>query len=178
MLKTSMLIVTCLLVAAGCFKDITQVDPELPTCTIAAVDTTGWQRVQQSQADPGGMGGATVSYLVPPSLEASGSRGWERGATHVQWRAFFGGFIDNPYPTATYAGSCAAMISGRRAVLDYGELEPGSPSRDLIVVATWQSVPMAGAAGDLVFHARMKDAADMPLIERMIASVRIGQGAP
>lgn len=168
------------LVLGGCFDDImTPPDPDIPDCVMPQADTTSWTRVTETVLDPGGMGaGARISYLIPPAFENTGERRWERNATLIGWDVGFGTPPALPYPDFVYSGSCRATISDKVVVLDYGGINSGGPNPDIAIIVGWQNVPLSGTSGTVIFHARMRDISDRPIIERMLWSVIIMRGAP
>lgn len=168
------------LVFGGCFDDIvTPLDPDIPNCVMPQADTTSWTRVTETVLDPGGMGaGARISYLIPPAFQNTGERRWERNATLISWDVGFGTPPGMPYTDFVYSGSCRANISDKTVVLDYGGINSGGPNPDIAIIVGWQNVPLSGTSGTVVFHARIRDISDRPIIERMLWSVIIMRGAP
>lgn len=164
------------LAMGGCTGDRIPFDPYSADCLRPAVDTTGWQRVTESR-ECGLFCSMRISYLVPPSFERVGPFAWERNATRTEWFGADVLALPDPFPEMEQTGSCRAQISDHRAFIDYGSLG-GDIMPDHIVLAYWRSTQMVGTRGDILFSARMRDAADRAVIESMIWSVQIARGGP
>jgi hypothetical protein len=160
---------------AACLGEWDPVSPDLPDCVFPQVDTSGWQRVEQSR-QYNNFTVASVSYLVPPTFDPLDDFTWERGATRLTWQSRIDEPPVLPFPEMQYAGSCRARIGGVTVVFDYGGLSAGGPAPDATIVATWRNVQMIGANGDIVFSARMRDHSDARIIERILYSVEIQRG--
>lgn len=166
------------LLATACLSQ-DPVEVQIPECRMAAIDTTGWQRVREFQAEPGhGFGGgADISYLVPPSFRQTGTRTWERGGTRVHWEASFAGPPPAiPWDDYVYRGSCTARVANTRVSFDLGELRNTGAVPELALLAGWSNVPLRGTSGSVLFDARMKDHSDRFLVERMLWSLVIHSG--
>jgi hypothetical protein len=170
MIRSCAIVGIMTLATAGCLADRDPTAPYAAECLQLVVDTTGWQRVADTRAWSR-LSSLQVSYLVPPAFERVGPFAWERHATRLQWSADEVLQVPNPYPEMVQTGNCRLQVSGHTVYLDYGTI--GEQPDYRVIMAFWRSILIAGTRGDLLFSARMKDAADMLVIERIIRTIVI-----
>ena len=153
---------------SACLDGGSPLDAELQDCIRPSIDTTSWVRTE-----------GAVNILLPPEFEAIAANRWERGGTRIRLDVVISGEEPViPFPEWNYAGSCQAQINGRRVVIDYGGVSSGGPTPDLGIAASWRSVPLPAASGDVILSAQARDHSDAVVVEAAIWSIVISSGPP
>jgi hypothetical protein len=158
------LVLVAALVSAlfSCMDPIQPAAP-LPECSEPALDTADWVRV----------GPDVSSFLLPPGFEPVAG-GWQRGQTRVGIRYRSDAAPSEGTPEdRTITGGCTAHIAGRPAVVEFGTVEQHSAQFENHVVGTWPNIRSGCATGRVLFESMTYDAAERPMLMKMIFSVQI-----